>query len=61
MNEQQAEAGIIDSVFAPGFSSSPMADMYRAWVYPEIFPDQRQPVLKNWTAEDLEEYCGTYV
>ena len=33
-------------------------EMYQAWVMPELFPDQRQPVLKNWHPEDLAATCG---
>jgi len=34
------------------------ADMYRAWTIPELYPDQRQPVLANWSNDDLAAYCG---
>ena len=34
---------------------------YIAQVVPESFPGERQPVLKNWPAEDLEMFCGIYV
>lgn len=50
--------GQMDSVFSPGFSSAACADMYRGWVFPDIYPNQRQPVLSNWPAEDLEDFCG---
>jgi len=33
---------------------------YIAQVVPESFPGEKQPVLKNWPAEDLEMYCGIY-
>lgn len=32
--------------------------MYQAWVMPELFPEERQPVLTNWDPEDLVAYCG---
>lgn len=32
--------------------------MYRAWVFPDLFPDERQPVLKNWHPDDLEDYAA---
>jgi hypothetical protein len=34
------------------------AEMYKAWVTPDLFPDQPQPVLKNWHMEDLIAYVG---
>lgn len=45
-------------IFDPLFSSLPHSEMYRSWVYPDIDPEQRQPVLKNWHTEDLAAYCG---
>lgn len=51
-----SESGAVDGVFSPGFSSAPRSAMYQAWVFPELHPDERQPVLKNWTAEDYEEF-----
>ncbi|WP_228798435.1 hypothetical protein [Nocardia cyriacigeorgica] len=56
--------GIIESspnhalnVFDPEFSG---LEMYRAWVMPELYPNQPQPRLENWSKEDLEMYCGVY-
>lgn len=37
---------------------SVVQEMYQAWVMPELFPDERQPVLANWHPEDLAAYCG---
>jgi len=50
----------MNDVFTGVMASAPRADMYRAWVAPDLFPNERQPVLKNWPAEDLEAYCGIY-
>lgn len=54
------ESGSLDSVFSPGFSSCVRSEMYRAWVYPEIYPEQPQPRLVNWHPEDLVMFCGIY-
>lgn len=32
--------------------------MYESWVFPELRPEERQPVLPNWCNEDLAAYCG---
>jgi hypothetical protein len=37
---------------------SVQSEMYEAWVFPDLHPDERQPVLKNWHPEDLAAYCG---
>lgn len=34
------------------------SDMYQAWVFPELFPEEPQPALQNWHPEDLAAYCG---
>jgi hypothetical protein len=39
-------------------SVSAQQEMYQAWTMPELFPDERQPVLRNWHPEDLAAYCG---
>lgn len=51
-----SDEGAIDTVFSSGFSSSARSAMYQAWVFPELHKDERQPVLKNWSAEDHEEF-----
>lgn len=33
-------------------------DMYRSWVFPEGYPDERPARIDNWPAEDREMYCG---
>ena len=50
----------MDSVFSASFSQSTRSEMYQAWVVPELFPDERQPVLSNWLSEDLWAYCGIW-
>jgi hypothetical protein len=34
------------------------SDMYQAWVFPELFPEERPPALQNWHPEDLAAFCG---
>jgi len=31
---------------------------YQGLVAPDLFPEVRPPVLKNWNLEDLVAYCG---
>lgn len=42
------------SIFDIAFSD----ERYQAQVMPDLFPDQKQPVLNNWHPEDLEAFCG---
>jgi hypothetical protein len=51
---------VINSIFDSMFNSAARIDMYRAWVVPEMDPEQPQPVLSNWSVEELEAYCGIY-
>lgn len=33
-------------------------DMYRAQVFPELYPNEKPMLIGNWPQEDLEAYCG---
>ncbi|MGW3992189.1 hypothetical protein ACWEF6_01755 [Amycolatopsis sp. NPDC004772] len=33
-------------------------DLYRSYVMPELYPDERPAMVGNWSAEDREAYCG---
>lgn len=33
---------------------------YQACAFPDLFPEERQPVLNNWSDEDLADYCGIF-
>lgn len=50
----------MNHIIDPGFTGSPRSEMYRSWVYPDIFVNERPAVLANWSDEDLEVYCGIY-
>lgn len=45
---------IIDSTF----NGMPGSEMYRAQLFPELYPHQRQMRLENWSLDDLEMYVG---
>ncbi|AGK86011.1 hypothetical protein Chy4_0049 [Mycobacterium phage Chy4] len=36
----------------------PGSEMYRAEVFPELFPHQKPMLLENWSQDDLEQYVG---
>jgi hypothetical protein len=67
--QRSAEAGYTEDggtvwgeegIFSGALNGMPRIDMYRSWRYPEMYPDERQPVLSNWSPDDLEAYCGIY-
>ena len=45
---------IIDATF----NGMPGSEMYRAQLFPELYPHQPQMCLENWSMEDLEMYVG---
>lgn len=47
---------IMDKVF----NGMPASEMYRAQVFPELFPHQKQMLIHNWSHEDRVMYCGIY-
>ena len=44
---------IMDSVFN-GMAGS---ELYRAQVFPELFPHQKLMLIENWDQQDIEMYC----
>lgn len=45
---------IMDGVFN-GMGGS---ELYRAQVFPELFPHQKRMMVENWSVQDREMYCG---
>lgn len=48
----------MNTIFDETFNGMARSEMYRSWLVPDLFPLERQPVLKNWHAEDIEMYVG---
>lgn len=40
------------------FNGMPGSEMYRAEVFPELFPHQKRMKTEQWSAEDREMFCG---
>ncbi len=40
------------------FNGTPGAKMYRAEVFPELFPNEPRMRISNWCQDDLEMYVG---
>ncbi|AMQ66790.1 hypothetical protein SEA_SHAM4_52 [Mycobacterium phage Sham4] len=38
--------------------NGPGSELYRAEVFPELFPHQKPMLLENWSQDDLEMYVG---
>lgn len=48
----------MNNIFDSRFNGIAHSDMYREWALPGMFPKERQPVLSNWSDDDLAMYCG---
>lgn len=46
------------SLFDGWFNGSPRSEMYRAQIFPELFPYESRMLIENWPLQDREEYCG---
>ena len=46
------------NLFDSEFSAIVSADMYRAQVAPDLYPDERPMRLENWHPEDLAAFVG---
>lgn len=44
----------------PIYNGMPASEMYRAQVFPELFPHQKRMMVENWPREDCVMYCGYY-
>ena len=38
------------------FNGMPASEFYRAQVFPELFPHEKQMLLQNWTQDDIEMF-----
>lgn len=57
MTDDFSEVGMVTNIFDVG-AVIVAGDMYRAWVAPDLYPNERQPRLENWHPEDLIATCG---
>lgn len=46
------------SIFDCAFNGMPRSEMYRALIFPELFPHEKRMLIENWPTQDVEEYCG---
>lgn len=46
------------SIFDCAFNGMPRSEMYRALIFPELFPHEKRMLIENWPRQDVEEYCG---
>ncbi|QHB38081.1 sigma-K factor [Mycobacterium phage Noelle] len=51
-----SEVGL--DIFDGMFNGDDGMAMYRAQVFPELYPDEKPMLIENWSAEDRELYCG---
>lgn len=45
-------------IFDNTFNGMPRSEMYRAQLFPDLFPHEKPMLIDNWSAEDREMYVG---
>lgn len=50
--------GIVHNIFDSTFNGMPGSEMYRAELFPELFPHQKRMLVENWSRDDREMYVG---
>lgn len=46
------------SIFDSSFNGMPRSEMYRALIFPDLFPHESEMLIDQWSQQDREEYCG---
>lgn len=49
-----SDLNIIDNIF----NGMGRSEMYRAQVFPELFPHEQPMLIEQWNAQDREMFCG---
>lgn len=57
---EEPDGGFATDLFSGALNSAARIDMYRSWLYPDLYPNERGAVLQNWSPEDKTMYCGIY-
>lgn len=50
----------MNNIFDGQFNGLARGSMYRAWVFPDVFPEERPAMIPNWSDEEKEAFCGIY-
>lgn len=48
------------NIFDSSLNGMARVELYRAQLVPDLFPNQKEFLVWNWTAEEREMYCGIY-
>jgi hypothetical protein len=43
------------------FNGMGRSELYRAQVFPELFPHEKPMLIEQWSVEEREMYCGIYL
>lgn len=46
------------SIFDSSFNGMPRSEMYRALIFPDLFPHEKNMLIEGWPLQDREMYCG---
>lgn len=48
----------MNNILDATFNGMPGSEMYRAQLFPELWPHQKEMLIENWCQDDLEMYVG---
>lgn len=48
------------NIFDGALNGGGRTTMYRSWVFPDVYPDERPAMTQNWSDEEKEAFCGIY-
>jgi len=46
----------VHNLMDPTFNGMPGSEMYRAQIFPELFPHEKRMLIENWDEQDIEMY-----
>lgn len=46
------------NIMDPLFNGMARSELYRACLLPDVFPNEQQMLLQNWSWDDLVMFCG---
>jgi hypothetical protein len=51
-------ATVMHNIMDPLFNGMARSELYRACLLPDVFPNEQQMLLQNWSWDDLVMFCG---
>lgn len=46
----------MSNIMDPEYNGMAASELYRSQVFPELFPHQKQMLVRNWSVDDIQMY-----